>query len=276
MAQTEPAGSGIGLWIAIAALIVALVALALAVVQIARISARITLMQDRALKQDTELSTLRSRLSGLDQSLSELGQSVISMARPAKEAPVVREEIAAPPPAPAEAEVDDLQSSLPLPEDPADWPDAETLLRALNFPQDADDSAGFLALRRARNDPQMGTLLRAAEDVLTILSQDGTYMDDLQVPPPDAALWRAFAEGTRGAEVTELGAITDPEVITRTATRMREDPIFRDAALHFLQRFDRMLARFAPDAPDAALDALGVTRTARGFMLLARVAGSFD
>ena len=53
-------------------------------------------------------------------------------------------------------------------------------------------------------------------------------------------------------------------------------PIFRDAAHHFLRRFDQTISGFAERATDADLAALSDTRTARAFMLLGRVAGTFD
>ena len=169
------------------------------------------------------------------------------------------------------------QADLPLGQVPiTEWPPMTLLLRALNFPEDAQDRDGFAALRRAKANPQLADLLQAAEDILTILSQDGVYVDDLSVAPPDPALWRAFASGERGHELSDLGAVRDPAALDRVAQRMREDMIFRDAALHFLLRFDKMLARLARDCQDADLTALSTTRTARGFMLLARAAGSFD
>ena len=39
---------------------------------------------------------------------------------------------------------------------------------------------------------------------------------------------------------------------------------------------DQMIAEFEPNATDAELTSLGETRTARAFMLLGRVAGTFD
>ncbi|MGL5010709.1 MAG: hypothetical protein ACRC6I_12570, partial [Paracoccaceae bacterium] len=52
-------------------------------------------------------------------------------------------------------------------------------IKALQFPEDADDKAGFRALRMALEDRQTAKLIRAAQDVLTLLSQEGIYMDDL-------------------------------------------------------------------------------------------------
>ena len=57
---------------------------------------------------------------------------------------------------------------------------------------------------------------------------------------------------------------------------MKQDPIFRDVAHHFLRKFDHTFADFEPKATDAEISALANTRTARAFMLLGRVAGTFD
>jgi len=150
------------------------------------------------------------------------------------------------------------------------------LIRALNFPETAQDEAGFAALRRALRDRPSAQLVQAAQDVLTLLSQDGIYMDDLR---PDAArtdVWRRFAEGDRGRAIAPLGGIRDRSSLALTAARMKQDPIFRDAAHHFLRLFDRTFARFAPLASDAEVSEFANTRTSRAFMLLGRVAGTFD
>ena len=44
----------------------------------------------------------------------------------------------------------------------------------------------------------------------------------------------------------------------------------------FLRRFDKSFAEFAARATDAEISSLADTRTARAFMLLGRVAGTFD
>ena len=73
-----------------------------------------------------------------------------------------------------------------------------------------------------------------------------------------------------------LGGIRDRSSLALTAGRMREDPVFRDAAHHFLRTFDKTFAEFETNASDAELVALADTRTARAFMLFGRVAGVFD
>lgn len=152
----------------------------------------------------------------------------------------------------------------------------DDFIRALNFPETAEDEEGFAALRRALRDRQAAQLIQAAQDVLTLLSQDGIYMDDLRPDMARADVWRQFAQGTRGRAVASLGGIRDRTSLALTSGRMKQDNIFRDAAHHFLRLFDRMIAGFEPHASDADISALSETRTARAFMLLGRVAGTFD
>ncbi len=152
----------------------------------------------------------------------------------------------------------------------------DDFIRALNFPETAEDEEGFAALRRALKDRQAKELIQAAQDVLTLLSQDGIYMDDLRPDMARPEVWRKFAEGARGRTIAALGGIRDRSSLALSAARMKQDPIFRDAAHHFLRRFDKSFARFAETASDADISALSETRTARAFMLLGRVAGTFD
>jgi hypothetical protein len=149
-------------------------------------------------------------------------------------------------------------------------------IRALNFPETAEDEAGFAALRRALRDRPASQLIQAAQDVLTLLSQDGIYMDDLRPDMARPEVWRQFAAGARGRAVAALGGVRDRSSLALSAGRMKQDPIFRDAAHHFLRRFDKMFAEFEKVATDSDISALSETRTARAFMLLGRVAGTFD
>lgn len=149
-------------------------------------------------------------------------------------------------------------------------------ITAMNFPETADDRAGFAALRRALADRRAAQLIRASQDILTLLSQDGIYMDDL---PPDRArpeTWRKFAAGERGRTISGLGGIRDRSSLALTSARMRQDTIFRDASHHFLRAFDKTFSEMAESLSDQEIAALTQTRTARAFMLLGRVAGIFD
>ena len=152
----------------------------------------------------------------------------------------------------------------------------EDFIRALNFPENAEDKDGFAALRRALKDRQASQLIQASQDVLTLLSQDGIYMDDLRPDPARPEIWRRFASGERGRIIAQLGGVRDRSSLALTAGRMKQDPIFRDAAHHFMRRFDKTFVEFEEAASDAEIVALSDTRTARAFMLLGRVAGIFD
>ncbi len=161
---------------------------------------------------------------------------------------------------------EDLRSPLNVPD----------FIRALQFPENPDDKDGFRALRLALEDRSVAKLIRAAQDVLTLLSQEGIYMDDLKPDRARAEVWRRFAHGERGRTIAALGGIRDRSSLALTSSRMREDPVFRDAGHHFLRTFDRTFAEFEKNATDTELADLADTRTARAFMLFGRVTGTFD
>ncbi|WP_226782013.1 hypothetical protein [Oceaniglobus trochenteri] len=154
--------------------------------------------------------------------------------------------------------------------------DTGDFISALQFPESPEDKEGFRALRRALQDRRAAQLIQAAQDVLTLLSQDGIYMDDLRPDRARPDTWRKFANGERGRAVASLGGIRDRSSLALSAARMRSDTIFRDACHHFLRKFDHIFAEFEKTATDAEIAALTDTRTARAFMLLGRVTGTFD
>jgi len=187
--------------------------------------------------------------------------------------------VPAPAAPPAEAPRDEQPSlALGSPDapSPAEPLGSADLIAALQFPETAEDREGFRALRRALQDRQAAQLIQSAQDVLTLLSEDGIYMDDLSPDRSRPELWRRFARGERGRPIAALGGIRDRSSLALTGARMRNDTIFRDAAHHFLRKFDRFLTGFEPTASDAEIVALTDTRTARAFMLLGRVTGTFD
>ena len=189
-----------------------------------------------------------------------------------------REETARSQPRPAQSVTED-QPALALGTQASDMAPAlsnEDFIRALNFPETAEDEVGFAALRRALKDRVTAQLVQAAQDVLTLLSQDGIYMDDLRPDRARPEVWRQFAQGARGRAIAALGGIRDRSSLALTNARMKQDPIFRDAAHHFLRRFDKTFAEFEKNANDGEISAMADTRTARAFMLLGRCAGTFD
>ncbi|UYV38433.1 hypothetical protein N4R57_04975 [Rhodobacteraceae bacterium D3-12] len=177
------------------------------------------------------------------------------------------------------AAVADEQTALPLgtrAEDMTPPLSRGDFVRAMNFPETAEDAEGFSALRKALKDHQASQLVRASQDVLTLLSQDGIYMDDLRPDMARPEIWRKFAAGERGRPVASLGGVRDRSSLALAAGRMRQDSIFRDAAHHFLRKFDQIFTEFEEGASDEEITDLANTRTARAFMLLGRVAGTFD
>ena len=151
--------------------------------------------------------------------------------------------------------------------------DNADFIRALHFPENETDEAGFEALRRAMQDHATAELVRAAQSVLTALSEEGIYMDDLRPDRARPEIWRAFAMGARGSEVAALGGIRDRSCLALTYGRMRSDTGFRDVAHRFLRAFDRQFAVFEARADDAEIARFAETRSARAFML--RVTGIF-
>ena len=166
--------------------------------------------------------------------------------------------------------------ALGTPEEPAEPLSMADFLRAIHFPDGPDDNAAFTAIRLALGDRLASKLIRAAQDVLNLLAEDGIYMDDLTPDRARPEIWRKFAAGERGRAIAALGGVHDRSCLALTAARMREDEIFRDVAHHFLRSFDKALSAIEPRASDAQLSALSDTRTARAFMLFGRVTGTFD
>ncbi|WP_298429977.1 hypothetical protein [uncultured Jannaschia sp.] len=210
---------------------------------------------------------MEDRIDEVARAQAVLGAELATL-RHAPEAPAL--------PDPGRPAAPEPQSTLAL--DDPDAPDplpADDFIRALDFPKNDRDTEGFRILRRALEHRATAQLVTAAQDVLTLLSQDGIYMDDLTPAHADATHWRVFAEGGRGEEIAPLGGITDRSSIALTANRMKDDPVFRDAVHHFLRTFDHEVARFAEHATDHDLLSLADTRTARAFMLTGRVAGIF-
>ncbi|VDS07261.1 hypothetical protein PARHAE_00436 [Paracoccus haematequi] len=229
-----------------------------------------------------EAADLRLRLSQMRDMAATRGAPPRAALPDADEAePQPRPVPAAVPAAAAASRAAPRQAADPRPQptrgsgEPRDPIDAETLIRALNFPDGADDAPAIAALRAALQDPGQARVLRAAQDVVTLLAGQDLYMDDLPPDPAPAAVWRRFAAGERGSAVAALGGIQDPLALDIAASLLRKDEIFRDTTHHFLRHFDAMLARHLPQMDDAQVAVLAQTRSARAFMLLGRISGIF-
>jgi len=232
--------------------------------------AYITQNQGQSAVSDKSLSKKLDEIAAL-QRKTEAALVAIASARPPAERPEAGLTI----PAPEESRQVDLPLGTPA-EDSRPPLEHVDFIRALNFPETTEDKAGFAALRRALKDRTTAHLIRAAQDILTLISQDGIYMDDLRPDMARSEVWRRFADGERGEAVAALGGVRDRSSLALTAARMRSDPVFRDAAHHFLRLFDQMITKFAKTASDVEIAELSNTRTARAFMLLGRVTGTFN
>ncbi len=229
--------------------------------------------------KDNRVETLQSRVSELAKQIKQMETTVTSIGQmqaamqanstpPPTEKPVVKQFHPAAPP--------DRVPSTPSAPETGTHLDIATLVKALDFPRDENDTMGFRALRVAKQNTDIEELLRASEDILNLMSQEGIYMDDLRPDDSVPREWRLFAGGARGGDVASVGAIDAPEALERISKSEKTDQIFRDATLYFLRRFDIMLKQFVENANDAEIRQLADSRTGRAFMLLARASGMFD
>jgi hypothetical protein len=228
------------------------------------------MLGQRAPDVSSHLDRLQSGQTRLESALRRLAAAPRPAPAPAR-APEPAHAPAAPEAPPPEEPTLPL---IPTPESPPlAWAD---LVRALDFPRDADDHDGFRALKAALRHHRLALTLQAAEDVLNLLSQEGVFVDELAMDPVDVTAWRRFMAGVRGPGVARLGGIRDPRALDAARGLMKSDSIFRDSALFFQRRFDAVLAEHARDAGDAEIEDLAGTRSGRAFMLLARLSGSLD
>ncbi len=151
------------------------------------------------------------------------------------------------------------------------------VVRALDFPRDEKDEDGFAVLRQVVADHDFASLLQAAEDTLSLLSEEGLFMEDLSPNHAPLSVWKSYANGARGSAVAALGGIDDEVALALARSKMRTDPVFRDTSMHFLRRFDRLITRmFTELGDDPMVLEVADSRTGRAFMVAARVMGVFD
>ncbi|AXC48761.1 hypothetical protein DRW48_02795 [Paracoccus suum] len=168
------------------------------------------------------------------------------------------------------------QPSLDLGAPPAVEVDPHDLILALNFPDGPDDHDAVDALRRALADGETARLIRAAQDVITLLAARGLYMDDVPAPNAPAESWRRFVDGARGAALDGMDLPQpDPNAEAALAEALRSDEVFRDAAHHFLRHWDKLLGRAVPQLDDNGVRHLAATRSGRAFATLAQSTGIF-
>lgn len=231
-------------------------------------AARATMAEDRAAvsealaRMDATLAETRAMVGGLNEQDSKARREAKTIAV-------------------AHVATDAAQPVLPFASGPDDTPAPaipwDSVVRALQFPRDESDEAGFAAIRTVVEDHDMAALLQAAEDVLSLMSEDGLYMEDVRPEIAPTPIWRRYAEGARGKAVAEIGGVRDEVALAIARGLLRNDPVFRDTALHFLRRFDRLAERMITElGEDPMVLEAADSRTGRAFMIVARVMGVFD
>lgn len=191
---------------------------------------------------------------------------------PAETAP--RKVTASPPAADRAQPALPFGADAPAPVEGVPW---ESVVRALDFPKDERDREGFAAIRQVVADRTFAELLQASEDTLSLLAEEGLYMEDLIVEHGSVADWIRYADGTRGGEVSSIAGILDEPTLDSVRARLKKDAVFRDAALHFMRRYDRVLRRMTEElGPDPLIIETADSRTGRAYMIVARVTGAFD
>ena len=222
----------------------------------------------RPVQDNRDVKLLSDKLRALEAKFSAMPVETIPVAETAG--------TVMPDPTPPKQKPASTQPELPIFEAPGHVTlSRPQIVRALNFPADANDADGFDLLRKALASRDLAQLLQAAEDCLNFLSQSGLYMDDLMITPATADDWRAFAKGGRTrAALLPMQGIRDDAALAQVQTKMRTDPIFRDTALVLQSRFDSFMTAFTQEAADTELTDLMNTRTGRAFVLFAQVSGS--
>jgi len=222
------------------------------------------------------LARLRLEADDLRAALAQMRNQAEPCAEAARAAPTPSAErrvVPPPPPPPRVAQAEARQPGLDLGMTNAPELTPTELLLALNFPDGPEDREAIRCLRLALADPDLARLIRAAQDVVTLLAGQGVYMDDLQIPETDGRLWRRFAQGARGADVSGLAVIEDATALATAGAMLRGDEVFRDVAHHFLRHFDRLLSQRAEGEDAKLLAVLAETRSGRAFLLLAQTTG---
>ena len=152
----------------------------------------------------------------------------------------------------------------------------EDVIAALNFPNNAQDKSGFRALRRAMRDRRLRQMLDSAQFVMSQLTEEGIFMDDLNPDRPVTDAWRRMAGGASGKEVSTVGGVRDKAVLALAQGRMKTNREFRERSHYFLREFGGFLEDIEPRLKNHEITDMADTRTARCFMVMARASGAFN
>ena len=151
----------------------------------------------------------------------------------------------------------------------------DILLKALNFPNDKNDSSGFMALSIARRNDTVLRLLQVSEDFLNLLAQDGIYLDDLKIEQPQVQAWLNFVKIDKQQYNHRLDCLGIDEHIVKLKMRAKSDAVFRDTSLMLIRRFDKLLRYKLNAADNHHVLKIAETRTGKAFLIVGKISNIF-
>ena len=143
-----------------------------------------------------------------------------------------------------------------------------TLIQALNFADDENDSERVDAIRKAMENSTVEELLLSAYSVLDYLADRGIDTDALIPSYSRHDIWRAHAETGNINRIGVLGQVGSDQDVENAATLAAKDVKFKNSTYDFLAKVHSFLASVLPSAGDDEIAELGATRTLRAYVLL--------
>lgn len=165
------------------------------------------------------------------------------------------------------------------PADPDPAPQAEaalplaTVIRALSFANDDDDTEGFEAVDRAMDDERIAGILDASQRVLHRLAEIDIFMDNLTPDIASPEVWRLHAANAGDSEISTLGGIAETNVLEQVSRLLEEDQEFREQASLMMRGINEQMLHIIGTADDDQILQFACSRTVLAFILLGNVAG---
>ncbi len=144
----------------------------------------------------------------------------------------------------------------------------QVLVRALNLPEDENDTEGFDALELVLDHDDIRRLLEYSQKVLTVLAHSDIFTDTLNPDLARPEIWRMHATGEKKQLISTLGGIRDLGLLKVVADLLESDREFYELALGFIACFQELLPKLILNSKDSDLADVTSTRTARAFILL--------
>lgn len=162
--------------------------------------------------------------------------------------------------------------------DPDPAPQAEaalslhTVIRALSFANDDDDTEGFEAVDQAMDDERIAGILDASQRVLHRLAEIDIFMDNLTPDIATPEVWRLHAANAGDNEISMLGGIAETHVFEQVTRLLEQDPEFREQATLMMRRLNENMLHIIGAADDDQILQFARSRTVLAFILLGNVA----